>query len=120
MNYSIIPECYIDTNLVETIVPPAKEPNSFGYNHQRGCGTVTSVMQKELADSFALGIIDKDQHDVDYLKEFAKVIITDSLILHKHKTRHHYIIQVCPAMERFILKKCKCCWNCFGGLWLTL
>lgn len=28
----IIPECYVDTNLIETLVPTAK-----GYNHQKGC-----------------------------------------------------------------------------------
>ncbi len=27
-----------------------------------------------------------------------------SLFLHKHKTKHHYIIQISPAIERFFLK----------------
>lgn len=105
MNYSIIPECYIDTNLVETIVPPAKEANSSGYSHLSGCGTVASVMQKRFADTFALGIIDRDKKAVDYLREFDEIIKTVSLILHKHKhkERHHYFIQICPAVERFIL-----------------
>lgn len=103
MNKLIIPECYIDTNLTETITPPDKEAGFYGYNHQKGCGTVALVMKRDLGDSFALGIIDKDKHAVDYLKEFDEVITTPSLILHKHKTRHHYIVQVCPAMEQFIL-----------------
>jgi len=29
MELSILPECYLDTNLIETILPPIK-----GYNHQ--------------------------------------------------------------------------------------
>lgn len=50
----IIPECYIDTNLVETLVPTKK-----GYNHQTGCNKVVGLMQnmKQLKDGFALGII---------------------------------------------------------------
>ena len=105
MNYFILPECYVDTNLIESICPPEKQGGLLGYNHQKGCGTVTSKMQGELADSFALGIIDRDKKDVDYLKEFNEIIKTDGLILHRHKTatKHHYIIQIQPAVERFIL-----------------
>ena len=50
----IIPECYVDTNLTETIVPP-----KLGYNHQKGCGTVSNRMKGKLANAFAVGIIDK-------------------------------------------------------------
>ncbi|RZJ23729.1 MAG: hypothetical protein EON51_02295 [Acinetobacter sp.] len=98
MDQSIIPECFVDTNLIETLVPPQRQ-----YNHQKGCGTVTKVMRERFADRFALGIIDKDKLEVDYLKEFNVVYSKGSLILHKHKTRHHYIIQIYPAMERFIM-----------------
>jgi hypothetical protein len=98
MDQSIIPECYVDTNLVETLVPTKTQ-----YNHQKGCGTVTKVMQEKFAGRFALGIIDKDKNEVDYLKEFTIVATNGSLLLHKHKTRHHYIIQIYPAIERFIL-----------------
>lgn len=96
---AIIPECYVDTNLIETLVPPHR-----GYNHQKGCGTVTKVMQKDFADSFAIGIIDKDKQQVDYLKEFKVVIEKGSLTLHKHPQKHHYIIQINPAIERFLMK----------------
>lgn len=98
MDQSIIPECAIDTNLVETLVPTETH-----YNHQKGCGTVTKVMKERFADRFALGIIDKDKTEVDYLKECKEVYATGSLILHKHNTRHHYIIQINPAMESFII-----------------
>jgi hypothetical protein len=99
MDLAVIPECYVDTNLVETLVPPQKQ-----YNHQKGCGTVTKVMKERFTNSFALGIIDKDKKEVDYLKEFDEVSKAEGLILHKHKTRPHYIIQIVPGMERFIFK----------------
>ena len=99
MDQFVIPECFIDTNLIETLVPPVGQ-----YNHQKGCGTVTKVMKEKFTDRFALGIIDKDKNEVDYLKEFEEVCAHRSLILHKHKSRHHYIIQINPAMERFILQ----------------
>jgi len=99
MDLAIIPECYVDTNLVETLVPPQKQ-----YNHQKGCGTVTKVMKEKFSDSFAVGIIDKDKQEVDYLKEFTEVAKNDGLILHKHPTKAHYIIQIVPAMEKFIFK----------------
>ncbi|SFN24000.1 hypothetical protein SAMN05428949_2087 [Chitinophaga sp. YR627] len=100
MDLAIIPECYIDTNLIETLVPPTSQ-----YNHQKGCGKVTKVMKEKFPDSFALGIIDKDKQEVDYLKEFNILRQTDYLILHRHNKPaiHHYIIQINPAMERFIL-----------------
>jgi len=98
MDLSVIPECYVDTNLVETLVPPHR-----GYNHQKGCGTVTKVMKEHFADNFALGIVDKDKKELDYLKEFDLVLAKGSLELHKHKVRNHFIIRVVPAIERFIL-----------------
>jgi hypothetical protein len=98
MDQAVIPECFVDTNLTETLVPPNSQ-----YNHQKGCGTVTKIMQERFADRFALGIIDKDKKEVEYLKHFIEINNAGSLILHKHTTRHHYMIQIAPAMERFIL-----------------
>lgn len=99
MDLAIIPECYVDTNLVETLVPPQKQ-----YNHQKGCGTVTKVMKEKFRDSFAVGIIDKDKKEVEYLKEFTEVAKSEGLVLHKHYAKAHYIIQIVPGMERFIFK----------------
>jgi len=39
MDDLIIPECSLDTLLVETLVFPKK-----AYNHQKGCNTVCKVM----------------------------------------------------------------------------
>lgn len=99
MDLAVIPECYVDTNLLETLVPPQKQ-----YNHQKGCGTVTKVMKEKFTDSFAIGIIDKDKKEVEYLKEFTEVAKSDGLVLHKHKAKPHYMIQIVPGMERFIFK----------------
>ncbi len=103
MDLAIIPECYVDTNLIETLVPPQGK----GYNHQMGCGTVTKKMKENFNDRFALGIIDKDKNQVEYLNEFIEVINIGSLILHKHKMKHHYIIQIWPAVEDFFVTNAK-------------
>ena len=98
MDLSIIPECNIDTNLIETLVPPITR-----YNHQKGCGTVAKVMKEDFADRFAVGIIDKDKVFLDYLKEFDEVTRRGNLELYKHREKHHYFIRISPAMERFIM-----------------
>ncbi len=98
MDLHIIPECFVDTNLIETLVHTGR-----GFNHQKGCGTVAKVMKEKFADDFAVGIIDKDKQQLDYLNEFDEVHSYGTLTLHKHKTRHHYIVQIFPAIERFIL-----------------
>lgn len=100
VNYSIIPECYADTNLIETIT---NSVNS--YNHQKGCNMVSNAMQSpKLNDSFALGVIDKDKREIKYLEVFEKVAQSRDLYLFKHPEKHHYIIQISPAIEKFILK----------------
>ena len=96
---TIIPECYIDTCLTETITLCFDQ-----FNHQKGCGTVSKMMREKFGDSFALGIIDKDKREIPYLQEFDLVYFKDSLYLYKHKTKHHYIIQITPAIEKFFLK----------------
>ena len=96
---TIIPECYIDTCLTETITSCFDQ-----FNHQKGCGTVSKVMREKFEDSFALGIIDKDKKEIPYLQEFDLVASKDSLYLYKHRTKPHYIIQITPAIEKFFLK----------------
>ena len=63
----IIPECYVDTNLVETLVCKA------GCNHQKGCNQVAKVMQEKFADRFAVGIIDADKRKPGYLNNFNEI-----------------------------------------------
>jgi len=96
---NIIPECFIDTCLTETITSCINH-----FNHQKGCGKVSKVMKDKFSDNFALGIIDKDKKQVPYLQEFDLISSTSSLFVYKHKTKHHYIIQIAPAIEKFFLK----------------
>ena len=98
MDDSVLPECYVDTCLIETLVPP----NSH-YNHQKGSGTVAKKMKTFFGDRFALGIIDKDKRELYYLQEFTSVVRKNNLELYKHKKRHHYLILINPAIETFIL-----------------
>lgn len=95
----IIPECYIDTNLLEVLVPTAQ-----GYNHQKGCNNVAKVMQKKLTDEFAVGIVDKDKRQISYVDEFKEVAHTESLSFYKHPEKEHYLIMISPAVDCFILK----------------
>ena len=92
----LIPECYVDTNLVETV--------SFaGCNHQKSCSMVAGTMQRKYADRFAVGIIDRDKREVPYLKEFDAVADNGSVYLLRHRERPHYILQISPAVEMFVL-----------------
>ncbi len=102
MDFHIIPECYVDTNLIETIVPPERN----GYNHQMGCTMVAKKMieDKALKDGFALGIIDKDKKEIEYAKAFNEIVSTAQLTLLKHPTKNHYFIQIMPAMEKWIIQ----------------
>ena len=93
----IIPECYIDTNLVETLVCPG------GCNHQKGCNQVAKVMQEKFADRFAVGIIDADKRKPSYLNEFNEVAASEHIQLLRHYRLLHFIILVHPATDGFIL-----------------
>lgn len=97
---AIIPECYIDTNLVNTLV------GKF-CNHQKGCPTVFKVMEERMKDSFAVGVIDKDKREPKAFEEFHLFCNSEDLFVYKHRARPHYIIQVAPAAEEFILKAAK-------------
>ncbi len=99
---SIMPECYIDTKLIKILVPPKER-----YNHQKGCTTITSLMQKNLKDKFAVGIVDRDKIELAYAKEFdllCEVPLNLQLYRHKNLQKHHYLIFIIPAMEKWILE----------------
>jgi len=96
---NILTECYIDTNLLETLVPPVR-----GYNHQKGCNTVANVMKKQLNDKGAIALIDNDKREINYIQEFERIANTTSLSLFKHRNKPHFIIRIDPAIDDFILK----------------
>lgn len=95
-----MPECYFDTVLVKAIL------NLKKVNHQKSCSKVEFVVKS--MDDFAVGIIDKDKKEVDYLKEcIAEIEIDGSLVLWKHKTKQHFFIQLTPAVEQWVLNAAK-------------
>lgn len=106
MDNHIVPECYIDTMLVQTLVPPQKNKR---YNHQHGCFDVSNEMELYgLKDKFAVGIIDNDKKKAKYLSKFIEIDnIDDALKLYKHKVLYQYFIEINPAMEVWILKICE-------------
>lgn len=106
MDNHIVPECFIDTMLIKTLVPPTK---MNGYNHQHGCFDVSNEMEHgRLKDKFAVGIIDNDKKKAKYLNEFIEVDNGEgSVKLLKHKNYPQYFIQICPAIETWILEVCK-------------
>mgnify|MGYP000932171168 CR=1 FL=1 len=97
-NLVIIPECYVDTCLIETII------DTGHCNHQKGCNKVSSTMQTKYRDQFVIGVIDKDKRQIPYLNEFDLIGSKASVLLHKHRVQPHYIIQVSPAVEAFIIQ----------------
>src|SRR5882762_3666354 len=98
-NRCIIPECYIDSCLIEVLLYADRDH----VNHQKGNGTVAREMKNKFGDAFCIGIIDEDRKMLDYLIEFNPVTETISLKLWKHKTKHHYMIQMRPVIESWIL-----------------
>jgi hypothetical protein len=103
MDLHIIPECYIDTALIEVLVPPSSR-----YNHQKGCSTVVKLMKEKFADQFAMGIVDRDKRELAYASECNLVFeLPGQLQLLKHRQRNHYLIFICPAAEKWLLESAK-------------
>lgn len=98
MDFNVLPECYIDTKLIKILVPPRR-----AYNHQKGTAVLKTMIEK-LAGEFALGVVDEDVEDRAYAQEFDVIYeLPDCLRLLKHPGRHHYLIFICPAAERWII-----------------
>lgn len=100
---SLVPECYVDTRIAE-ILGQAKRK----YNHQHGFGDVSNEMEHSLENVVALGIIDEDKYKgatSKYFSAFDFIRQENNLILKQHATRkHHYLILVCPEVERWLLE----------------
>lgn len=102
-----LPECNLDTLLVEVILQKA-----FSVNHQKGNSSIPVRMdEKALKDSFAVGIIDEDKIKLRALDRFTEIkrLSKKGLKLFKHNEidTHHYFIQICPAIEKWILNESK-------------
>lgn len=97
----VIPECYVDTNLINVLT------GKF-CNHQKGCPNVCKTLKDKFKEEFAIGIIDKDKRiPTEALNNYCEIAKSEYLILLKHKCLCHYIIQINPAVEIFILEAAK-------------
>jgi len=68
---NILPECYVDTKVVEIITYVSKK-----YNHQHGCGQIANLLKNRLKNNIALGIVDEDKNKgpvSNYFLEFEKI-----------------------------------------------
>lgn len=104
INLCVMPECYLDTNLVETIVPPERVGTLRGYNHKHCCNKVIDEMLGKLSDDFALGIVDQDKRPLSRINEFELITEKQGLKLYKHQQKHHYLI-FHPPLEQWILNE---------------
>ena len=93
----IIPECYADTNLVQTLL------GIKGVNHQKSCGQVTNQMQKRFADDFAVGIIDLDKDQSKYSEDSVVIASSKEFSVYRHPDSHHYLIKIHNVLESFII-----------------
>ena len=92
----VMPECYIDTNLVEYLL-------DAGVNHQHCCSKVVGQLKSTFADRFAVGIIDKDKVELGYIQECVVIAKSCHLTLMKHREKSQFLITVAPAIDRFVL-----------------
>jgi hypothetical protein len=99
-----VPECFFDTVLFKKLLQTNRR-----LKHSRGCFNVVNRFRNingkkgDLFDSFGVGMVDKDKHDLDYLKSCKEIYISELLILWEEKGKHHYIIQLNPPIEKWVL-----------------
>lgn len=96
---NVIPECFIDTNLIEFLL-------NAKVNHQHCCNNVIKALNNK-KDEFAIGIIDKDKRAVAYIKDCEKIREINRLNFFKHRARNQYLITIFPAADRFIFNIAK-------------
>jgi hypothetical protein len=95
-----VPECYFDTVLLKKLLKTNKR-----LVHRKGCNNVIRDLEsKRLKDLFAVALIDKDKTELDYLKECKILYNADKLILWKHENQSHFIIQLNPPLEKWIIE----------------
>jgi len=104
---SVIPECNVDSCLFNVLLQFGKD----GVNHTKGNTTVVKKVVEKFDDLFCVAIIDKDRRDLEFIqKECDRIFLEDGLddyfVLYKRKDRHHYFIQMVPAIEEWIMKVC--------------
>jgi hypothetical protein len=95
-----IPECFFDTVILKKLLETNKN-----VRHIKGCENVMNAFKrKELIDSFAVALVDKDKRELDYLKECEVIRKEDKFFVWKHKSKPHFIIQITPPIEKWIVE----------------
>ena len=104
IDLQILPECFIDTTLAETL-----SFSKRGYKHVKGCNKVFSEMAKK-SNNAVLGIIDDDKCVPASFQSFALLKKhNENLVIYKHNEKPHYIVKISKAAEDFILKNAERC-----------
>jgi len=94
-----VPECFFDTVLLKKLLHTKKR-----LMHRKGCNNVVNDLDsKRLKDKFAVGLIDKDKRELDYLKSCTVLYNADKIILWKHKDRLQFVIQLNPPLENWVI-----------------
>ena len=95
-----IPECFFDTVLLKKLLQTDKR-----LMHRKGCNNVVNDLNsKRLSGRFAVAIIDKDKPELNYLKECIIHYNDDKLVLWKHSSKAHFIIQLNAPLEKCIIE----------------
>ena len=89
LEHHIFTECYVDTLIVKTLVPPKKR-----YNHQKSCNNILKIMHKEFADKAAFGIIDNDKKITKFDNFSLLKKHNEQLEIHQHRDKPHYIVKI--------------------------
>lgn len=100
-----MPECFLDTNLVEALL---NKP--YTVNHKKGNSSILKAMEESrLKDHFVVALIDDDKVKVRALENYRKVdrLCKTSLKLFMHTGRKHFVIHVSPAIEKWIMTECE-------------
>src|SRR6266516_3503571 len=95
---ALVPECKIDSLVVESL------GFSFDdYDHKKGNGNVSRVMQQNLSAKI-IGIIDNDKRKPEYFTQFISLNTNYSSVelLQHPQNKNHYIILLKPAADDFI------------------
>lgn len=94
-----VPECFFDTVLLKKLLQSNKR-----LMHRKGCNNVVNDLDsKRLKELFAVGIIDKDKRELDYLKNCIVLYNANRIILWKHKDRLQFVIQLNPPLEDWVI-----------------
>ncbi len=93
-----VPECFFDTLLLKRLLQTNKR-----LVHRKGSNNVVNDLDKRLKNSFAVALIDKDKRELNYLRECDVHYEGNKLVLLKHKSRKHFIIQLNPPLENWII-----------------